>query len=107
MPLPRPLNEPGPVLSYLAKLQNSGHADQADKAIDAVRALMLTPDGAMLLELLEVSTSLSLTGVLQDERALAARNAQSFIASDLRRIVSDEYEQLLERQANAGRGRRR
>ena len=106
MPLPRPLNEPGPLLTYLSKLRNSGHADQADKAQDAVRAVMASQVGAILLELLEVSTSLSLTGILQDERALAARNSQSFIASDLRRIMTDETEQLLERQANMGRGRR-
>lgn len=107
MSLPRPFNEPGPILSYLSKLRNAGHADQAAKAQEAVRTLLGTPDGSILLELLEVSTSLSLTGILQDERALAARNSQSFIASDLRRIMTDETEQLLDRQANISGGSRR
>ena len=105
--LPRLLNEPGPILTYLSKLRNGQHADKAAKAQAAVRTLLATPDGAILLELLEVSTSLSLTGILQDERALFARNSQSFIASDLRRIMTDETEQLLDRQANISGGKRR
>lgn len=93
MPLPLPLNEPGPVLTYLSKLRNLDAA-RADATIAAVRTVLSLPDGAILLDLLEKSTALSLVPILADERALFARNAQAILASDLRRITSDEHEQV-------------
>ncbi len=104
MPLPRPLPEPGPVLTYLSKIGAINPALR-DKTIGDIRALLAYPEGAILLELLEVSTSLSLLPTLADERALLARNAQAILASDLRRIMSDEHEQVLER-SSAQRTRR-
>jgi hypothetical protein len=53
---------------------------------------MGTEDGAILLELLEKATLNSLVPIFADPRALDARNAQAFIALDLRRIVSDEFD---------------
>jgi hypothetical protein len=74
-----------------------------DKAIAAIRAMLSTPDGAIFLEMLENSTVNWRVPILADDRALAARNAQSFIALDLRRIMSDETEQLLDRQKTSER----
>ena len=71
-----------------------------DKAIAAIRAMLSTPDGAIFLEMLENSTVNWRVPILADDRALAARNAQSFIALDLRRIMSDETEQLLQRKTH-------
>ncbi len=102
MSLPRPLNEPGPVLTYLSKL-SAVNSDLAEATIGAVRAIMQTPDGAILLDLLEKSTTLSVLPILSDDRALLARNAQALIPSDLRRITSDEHEQLLLAKAGAKR----
>jgi hypothetical protein len=53
--------------------------------------------------MLENSTVNWRVPILADDRALAARNAQSFIALDLRRIMSDETEQLLDRQKTSER----
>lgn len=74
-----------------------------DKAIAAIRAMLSTPDGAIFLEMLENATVNWRVPILADDRALAARNAQSFIALDLRRIMSDETEQLLDRQKTSER----
>jgi hypothetical protein len=72
---------------------------QAEAAEVAVRDLLQTKDGAMLLDLLEKAVSLSQLTVVSDERALVGRNAQTFIVSDLRRIASNETEQLLAQRA--------
>jgi len=106
MPLPRRQSEPGPILSYLSGLRAADGA-LADKVMQNVRTMLQTPEGAMFLELLDNSTSLSLVPILADSRALEARNAQAFIAADLRRIMSDEHEQLLQRAHDAGSTRRR
>ena len=100
-PLPYPLSEPGPILTYLAGLRKNGPslAKQAEAAEAAVRDLLQTNDGAILLELLEKAVSLSQMAILSDERALVGRNAQTFIVSDLRRIASNETEQLLAQRA--------
>jgi hypothetical protein len=103
--LPRPLSEPGPLLAYLTQLRKIDSA-KADKVQAMVRLALGTEGGAILLELLEVSTLLSQQPVLGDDRALAARNAQAFIASDLRRIMSNETEELLQRQTDAASARR-
>jgi hypothetical protein len=111
--LPHPISEPGPILTYLARVRNAAKdeetrylADMADHTLAAVKAMLQTPEGRIFMDLLEKSTQLSLTPILSDERALAARNAQGFITSDLRRIMTDETERLLQRQddaASAGR----
>jgi hypothetical protein len=100
--LPRLLSEPGPLLTYLSKLRSTGFQQKAEELQAAIRSLLEQPDGAILLEFMDVSTQLSILPVLSDERALIARNAQSLIASDLRRIASDETERLLEQSKQAG-----
>jgi hypothetical protein len=97
MPLPLPLSEPGPVLTYLSKLRQADPA-QWEKTRVALRFLLETPDGVMLLDLLEKATVHSLLPILADPRALEARNAQALIARDLRRITTDETEQLVQQQ---------
>ena len=105
MSLPLLHNDPGPILTYLERLRRLGADDHVDQVFAAVRTILSTDDGRMLLDLLEKSTSLLLTPVISDERALFARNAQAFIASDLRRILSNEREILEQRrEGNAGRG---
>ncbi len=104
--LPRLYSEPGPLLTYLSRIRPIDAA-KADDVIAQVRIALATPEGAMLLMLLEEATTLLQVPVLADPRALEARNAQSFIAADLRRIMSDETEKLLERNLAAGAGRRR
>jgi hypothetical protein len=105
MPLPLPLCEPGPILTYLSKLRQ---ADPAlwEKVRVSLRFLMETPDGAMLLDLLEKATVETVLPILADPRALEARNAQALIARDLRRIVSDETDQLVQRQDQLASARR-
>jgi hypothetical protein len=93
MSLPRPLSEPGPVLAYLSRLREK-NPKLADDTILDVRAILQTPGGAILLDLLEKSTLLAPLPVMSEERALAARNAQAILALDLRRITSDEHEQV-------------
>ena len=97
--LPLRLSDPGPPLSYLQWLRGA-NPKPADQTIAAVRSLMATADGAILLDLLEKSTKDFLHPVLADPRAFEARNAQSFIPLDLRRIMSDETEQLLQRKTH-------
>jgi hypothetical protein len=105
MPLPLPLSEPGPVLTYLSKLRQ---VDPSlwEKTRQALRFLLETQDGAMLLDLLEKSTVQNVLPILADPRALEARNAQSLIARDLRRIVSDETDQLVQQQDQLASARR-
>lgn len=102
MPLPIPLSDPGPILQYIMRARPV-NPKEIDAAIAAIRAMLSTKEGAIFLELLENATLKWRIPVLADDRALAARNAQSFIALDLRRILSDETEQLLERQKGAER----
>lgn len=97
--LPLRLSEPGPLLDYIQWLR-SFNPKAADSTIAAIRSVMATPDGAILLDLLEKSTKDFLHPVLADPRAFEARNAQSFIPLDLRRIMSDETEQLLHRKTD-------
>lgn len=104
MSLPRLLNEPGPILTYLSRLRQVDSA-RADATIGAIRSLLSQPDGAILLDLLEKSTTLLVTPILADDRALFARNAQAILASDLRRIMSDEHEQVSGQDAEKRPGR--
>jgi uncharacterized protein YcgL (UPF0745 family) len=103
--LPQALSEAGPILTYLAKLSVS-HRKDADRVMQQIRVMLSTPEGVMFLNLLEVSTQLTLTPILGEVRALEARNAQGFIVADLKRIASDEHEKLLQRQDDAGSARR-
>ena len=106
-PLPRRLSKPGPVIEYLIWIHKAGqsHPKLSGKfrdIVNAVRDVSATPQGAMLLDLLDKSTTDYRMSPETDARALDALNAQSFIALDLRRIASDEIEQLLERQKDMG-----
>jgi hypothetical protein len=99
MPLPLRHSEPGPILGYLTQLR-AANPKLAEQTIAAVRALLRTQDGAILLDLLDKSTVQALVPILADPRALEARNAQGFIVSDLRRIVTNETEQLVQQQTD-------
>lgn len=104
--LPRRLSEPGPILTYLSELRKSDGA-LADSVQERLKVLLQTDSGAMFLDLLEKSTTLRLVPILGDQRALDAKNAQGFIAADLRRILSDETDQLVQRATDAASQRRR
>ena len=111
MELPRRLSKPGPLLEYLQVLQTSNDPKVRAKAgavISAVRSCLSSHDGAILLDLLEKSTLLRSIPIDQDPRALDANNAQSFIALDLRRILSDELDEQTDQiSARVGAGRRK
>jgi hypothetical protein len=108
MNLPRRLSEPGPILEYLNRLR----AKQPDLVMRIemdLKAMLQTDEGRMFLELLDKSVLLSALPAVTDERALVARNAQGLLALDLRRILSDESEQVYGTETGsspAGRGRR-
>ena len=106
-PLPRRLSKPGPVLNYLTFLHRSEQQHPKlkglfESTVESVRTALSTPEGAILLDLLEKSTQDFRLPPDTDPRALDALNAQSFIALDLRRIVSDELERLLEQKTDLG-----
>jgi hypothetical protein len=107
MNLPRRLSEPGPVIRYLLALRGMDKSKH-DAAIAAARKALSGVEGRILLDLLDKSTLEIQHPVGVDPSALVASNAQSLIASDLRRLMSDELEQVYERQADArsrhGRG---
>jgi hypothetical protein len=90
--LPSRHSEPGPIIDYVQALQRAGRHDAARDIVHAVRDVGDTAAGRILLELLMKCTSGVPVPVLSDPRALAARNAQSFIAHDLRRLMSDEFD---------------
>lgn len=107
MQLPLRLSEPGPLLSYIMWLYTVDKKKALDVADMAARALR-TPEGRILLELIEKSVEATPTKILEDPRALVARNAQAFIASDLKRILSDETKRLHdEREADSASVARR
>lgn len=87
-PLPKVRSVNGPILSYLHLLP-----DELGKELQAtIQAVLRTSDGRILLEILEKATLELNFPPLADQRALDAANAQSFIASDLRRIADEtEY----------------
>lgn len=111
MPLPRRLSEPGPILEYLESMMRSGSPQLRSRAIEtaeAVRRCLLTPEGAILLDLLDKSILERSIPISSDPRALDANNAQGFIALDLRRIASDETDaRILDENAPVGRPKRR
>ena len=93
MKLPLRLSEAGPVTDYLNNLAESpdpGNKAAAREAVAAVRRVLSTPDGLMLLELLQKSTTEFFISPFADPRACDALNAQRFIALDLMRIASDD-----------------
>jgi hypothetical protein len=93
MNLPLCLPDDGPVVNYLTGLLESpdeGHKAAARAAMSAVKRVLATPDGAILMELLEKSTTQFFFSPFADPRACDALNAQRFIALDLRRIESDD-----------------
>mgnify|MGYP001339783987 CR=1 FL=1 len=92
MDLPRRLSSPGPIIEYIAELQRSGLKKKADFAIGAIRSTFNSPDGAKVLDLFEKAILERSIDPSADPRALDANNAQSFIALDLRRILSDEFD---------------
>jgi hypothetical protein len=106
-PLPRRLSKPGPLLEYLRFLheQEALHPQlkgRFNETVQAIKTVASTKEGAILLDLLDKSTVDFRMSPDTDPRALDALNAQSFIALDLRRIVSNEIEQLLDRKKNLG-----
>lgn len=95
MNLPRRLSKPGPIIEYISGLESSKMNREAREVVRAVRACLSTPEGAMLLELLDKAVLERSISLDADPRALDANNAQSFIALDLRRILSDEFDAIL------------
>jgi len=109
--LPRRLSEPGPLMSYINMLEQIGMRDEARIAVDAVRSVLGSKEGAILLELLEKAILERSIPISSDPRALDANNAQSFIPLDLRRILSDEFDDKPDKiptnEGARGRGRPR
>jgi len=103
--LPLRLPKPGPLLDYHAWLHGK-NPELAKETIFAVRDALKTPGGAILLEMLEKAIALSPVEICGDDRALAARNAQGFILTDLQRMASDEFEKVLDGQADTAGTRR-
>jgi hypothetical protein len=88
MVLPTPQPEPGPLLIYIESLP----PEIARNTLTAVRALLQTAEGRILMDLMDKSTKDRIPRLFCDPRALDARHAQSFIAADLRRIADEtEY----------------
>ena len=92
MDLPRRLSKPGPIIEYIAELQRNNLKRQADFAVGIIRSTFGGPDGSKVLMLLEKAILERSIDISADPRALDANNAQSFIALDLRRILSDEFD---------------
>lgn len=90
----RRLSEPGPVIDYIANLRRGGLDRDAQRCVLAIREVLASEAGRIVMELLEKSTIETPTPILADVRALTARNAQSFIAHDLRRVMSDEFDNV-------------
>lgn len=107
MELPRRRNKPGPLLAYISEYHAADPA-KAKILVQSIRIAMGTNEGAILLDLIEKSTMLCASDPEENKRALGAKNAQSFIAHDLRRIMSNELDALLEdeKSPRVGPGRR-
>ncbi|MBR9765362.1 MAG: hypothetical protein GYB53_18040 [Rhodobacteraceae bacterium] len=98
MSLPNRIADSGPVLDYLRELlkaEDDAVQARVRTAIRSVQRALNTDDGRILLELLQKSTEDFYLSPEADPRALDALNAQRFIALDLRRIASNETDQLL------------
>ncbi|MGL6210513.1 MAG: hypothetical protein ACRC14_11865 [Paracoccaceae bacterium] len=92
--LPLRLPEPGPLLKYVQWLISIDKNKGRDTA-RALHALLNSPNGAILLDLLQKSIEMSPIPISENVSALGARNAQAFIVADLRRLATDETDQLL------------
>jgi hypothetical protein len=91
--LPRRLDEAGPLVGYinwLATLKDPAMPALAKEVQAAVTRVFNTPDGQVLMDLLEKATLQYALHPLSDARACEALNAQRQIALDLRRIVSND-----------------
>jgi hypothetical protein len=75
----------GPLIGYLREIDQT----EAQQVRETIRALLNTPDGAILMELLEKSLTLRVVPLIADPRAYEYLNAQRFIATDLQQIVSE------------------
>lgn len=95
MQFPRPLPDKGPVLRYLERLRLSGQKQAADDATRIAIAALSTPEGRALLELIEIVTIFEVPGPDAPVGASLARNAQALMASDLRRLLTDETHRIL------------
>lgn len=105
--LPNRLSEPGPLLEYLSWLMVSNPRSASDTAA-AIREMVASPNGRIFMDLLEKSVETRPNQISESVSALLARNAQAFILADLRRLATNETEQLLAKRAsvgNTGRGR--
>jgi len=94
--LPRRLSDPGPLIEYIALLQRGGSRREAKGVITSIRSMLNTPEGAIFLDLLDKAVLERSVSIAADPRALDAINAQGFIALDLRRIQSDEFDEKTE-----------
>ena len=107
MELPRPRSKPGPLIEYISELKQAGLKKQADFVVGAIRSTFKSPDGITVLKLFEKSILEKSIDISADPRALDANNAQSFIALDLRRILSNEFDATIEpTSTNTGTRRR-
>jgi hypothetical protein len=105
MPLPLRLSKPGPILEYIEWLSGADEPTAIETA-RAIKAMLKTPEGAILLDLLQKSLEMRVLPMGSVHSALAERNAQCFILSDLRRLLTDETDQILAKRtalASAGR----
>jgi hypothetical protein len=108
LPLPLRIDRAGPVVDYLNELETKDPElfAMSRETRAAVRRVLSTPDGAILLDLLEKATVLFSLHPSADPRACDALTAQRLIAVDLRRIASNDPD--VEPQAGAQpRGRNR
>lgn len=92
----RRLSEPGPLLTYINQMRSVGLEKEARQLVLSIRSVLSTPEGKELLQFLENATMFAPSPVLADPRALAAKNAQSFIPHDLTRILGAELDELVE-----------
>lgn len=101
--------EKGPLIRYLETLAASErYRIDGLEAVNAIKVIFATPEGKTLLELMQKSIVDQVVPTSENTSALAARNAQAFIAHDLRRIVSNELDALFERhEGDEPRGRKR
>lgn len=103
MPLLLRLSNAGPILEYLNWLLDHDEPASIETA-RAIKTMLKTPEGAILLDLLQKSLEMRVLPMGSDHSALAERNAQCFILSDLRRLLTDETDQILaKRTALAGK----
>jgi hypothetical protein len=104
--LPRRLSEPGPILEYLNRLRGTNPA-LVMRVEQDLKTMLQTDEGRMFLDLLDKAVLLSALPTVADDRALTARNAQGLLALDLRRILSDESEQVYGPETGSSPGRAR